>query len=495
MTSEASATHYDVIVIGAGMGGLTAASLLAKAGKKVLLVEKETRPGGFVSALVRGPYQFDTAARLIMGCAEDGPFGPGPVFKLVRDLGVKDQCEFIKVQPFVTMKFPGMSFQMWSGRQEFLEHLKSVLPKGLEELPRQFELWNRLYRGVIGLATTNGMWEMLKVGLQYPELLRYRNSTVDSALAQSIPDSRARGVVTSLIPYLALPTSRASFLLWATMMASYIDEGAYFCQGGLHTIADAVAGAFVKLGGELLLETKVNKILTMEHQAQGVVLDNGQEVIAPQVISNIDARDVFTNMIDPGAVADSYRRRLTTLEPSVHGVDISLVTDLDLPTLGFGFETLVYNKLQFEGTQQGDTFSRDVDMYTLTVTTAVDHSLVSPGRHLISAIRGIPPGIKLTPDIISEVGESLFMDISSKIPDLSSHLIRDEAGNPAQGYYVKEHLNIYGWATTPQQIGIYRLAQRTPINGLYLVGHWTRLGPGVISVVLSGMALARMLLG
>jgi len=61
MTAEASASHYDVIVVGAGMGGLTAASLLAKAGKKVLLVERNPCPGGYVGALVYGPHQFDTA--------------------------------------------------------------------------------------------------------------------------------------------------------------------------------------------------------------------------------------------------------------------------------------------------------------------------------------------------------------------------------------------------------------------------------------------------
>ena len=132
MTTEASVSHYEVIVIGAGMGGLTAAALLAKAGKKVLLVEREPRPGGYVGPLVYGSSQFDTAARLIMGCTEDSPLGPGPIYTLLNQLGVQDQCEFIKVQPFCTFRLPGLSFQMWSGRKAFIDGLRQTFPRGLE---------------------------------------------------------------------------------------------------------------------------------------------------------------------------------------------------------------------------------------------------------------------------------------------------------------------------------------------------------------------------
>ena len=126
MPKNTSDDHFDVIVIGAGAAGLTSASLLAKEGKKVLLVEKETRIGGLIRPLVYPPYQFDVGARLLMGCNPDGPFGPGAIHALLNHLGVADQCEFIPIQPFVTIRLPGLTFPMWSGRQAFLEGLRQA---------------------------------------------------------------------------------------------------------------------------------------------------------------------------------------------------------------------------------------------------------------------------------------------------------------------------------------------------------------------------------
>jgi len=77
MAKDSSSDHFDAIVSGAGAAGLTSAALLAKAGRKVLLVEKEARIGGYIRPLVSGPDEFDIGARLLMGCSPDGPFGPG----------------------------------------------------------------------------------------------------------------------------------------------------------------------------------------------------------------------------------------------------------------------------------------------------------------------------------------------------------------------------------------------------------------------------------
>ena len=493
MATEASAIHYDVIVIGAGMGGLTAASLLAKAGKKVLLVEKEPRPGGFVGALVYEGYQFDTAARLIMGCTADSALGPGPIYTLFSQLGIQRQCEFIKVQPFCTMRLPGSSFRMWSGRQAFADGLRQEFPTGLESLPNLLDLCNRIYRGTISYATSAPPWGLLKIPFQAPDLIRYRNSTVEDVLVRFIPDARARTAVASLWPYIGLTPGRASFLMWATMMASYIEEGAFFCRGGLHKLADAVAGSFVDYGGELLLGSVVTKILVENRSVRGVLLASGQEVFGPVVLANKDSRHVFFELVEPAQVPARDRARLERLEPSIQALDVSLATDLDLPGLGFGFETLVFDDWDMEQVWSRAA-SGDVGIFTLTVTTAADPALASPGHHLVSSICGLPANIKVTSELIQSGGARLLAEIEKHIPNLADHLLLAKIGRSPDGYITQEFGPIYGWAATPRQIGLGRLGQRTPIQNLYLVGHWTQPGHGVLTVVLSGMTAARDLL-
>jgi len=82
----ARAESYDVVVIGAGLAGLTAGALLAHAGKGVLVVEADELPGGYAHALHHGDYTFDRADHLITSCAFDGPFGQGVVDALLREL-------------------------------------------------------------------------------------------------------------------------------------------------------------------------------------------------------------------------------------------------------------------------------------------------------------------------------------------------------------------------------------------------------------------------
>ena len=484
---------YDAIIIGGGIGGLAAAAILAKAGKKTLLVEKEQRLGGLIAPLAYGPYEFDVGARLIMGCNTDGPYGPGAIHTFLEQLEVREQVEFIQVQPIANILFPDTRFQIWSGRERYIDGLREAIPQGLDELPALLDLCIRLFRQSKDFSSSNRPWTPLRGLLEMPGFIRYANTTARKVLARYLPDQSGRVAVGALWPYLGIPPSQASFFAWASMMGTYVEEGAFFCRGGLHQLAEAIGSAIARAGGEIRLGCTARRVLVKDRRVTGIELEDGQCCFAPAVIASLDPRAVFGGMMDPVESPAGYRRRLGRLTPADTGLSLSLVTDLDLPSMGFSFENLFYDSWNEDQTER-TPINGQVGFFPLTITTLADPGLAPPGQHLVSVFAALPLEAPLGEDDLWRYGEIVMGVILQHIPELAGHLLLANQDSTGAGYLPHAFGPIYGWKTTPWQAGLGRPDLRTPVRGLLLAGQWTRPIQGVMPAILSGREAARIIL-
>lgn len=493
---ESRQEAYDVVVIGAGIGGLSTAALLAKAGKSVLLVERHDRPGGYAHGFSRKQYRFDSGVHLVSGCGPSHYRHGGVIHKLCRAVGIAPEDCFIPVSPYARATYPGLEIALHSGEDSFVAALADAFPRerqnleALTDLCRKIAEESMLADELLDRARARRLSPLDAL----PHLFLYRRATLAAVLDEFLDDPRLKSACASLWPYLGLPPSQLSFLLWAAMMAGYIHEGGYYCRGSFQNYANLLAGAVERHGGEVLLNTSVRHIRVESGKVRGVALENAQIIRADAVVSNADARQT-AEMIGRHRLPEWHWETLNGLTSSLSVFVSYLATDLEWPEQA-------HESFFFEGFDHEASFALTVrgrtDWFSVTVPSLADPSLAPPGRH-VALLTTLCP---------FEVGESwrqakprfeerLLERAERHFPGLGEHLLWLESGSPRtlERYTLNHRGAAYGWAPTPDQIGSNRPGVRGVLPGLYHAGHWTRPGGGVAAVSVSGMLAAQAVLG
>ncbi len=493
---EASREHYDVVVVGGGLGGLSAAALLARAGQNVLVVERHDRPGGYAHAFRRRRYHFDSAVHLVGGC-EPVPFGErGLIDRLLVALGVRNRCEFLRVDPCYAAHYDDFSLRAPLGIDEFVRAHVEAFPhqtKGLQDFVQTCLALRDESARVSGANTAvTGQ----RVAERFPTLFRYRRATLADVLEVTVPDRRLRAVLATLWPYLGLPPSRVSFLYFATMLMSYIADGAFYCRGTFQRFAEALASALKQAGGELLLRSPVRRIVAADGRARGVVLENGQHIAAPVVISNADASQTLCELVGREHFPPRYLRKLK-LRPSVSAFVVYTAVDADLKRGDLEHETFVYPNFDHEAAYAG-VLAGEPTWLSMTHPSALDSSLAPPGQQLVILTTLVAAKAQADWRATKADFSARLLELAERrLPGLHAQLRFSEAGTPRtlERYTRNEDGALYGWELAPDQIGPGRFGNATPVAGLYLAGHWAEPGGGVYGVLRSGIAAARLVLG
>ncbi len=494
---EARKNSYDVIVVGSGIGGLTAASLLAQAGQSVLAIERHDRVGGYAHSFRRGRYFFDSAVHLIGGCEPSAFEGGGLIHNLLTELGVRDRCEFERIDPCYAASFPGMQMTAPGNLDEFIETYSDEYPsnaKGLREFMQEcLNIRNEIRRA----TDLDAPFNTIRTPDRFPTLIRYRRATLAAVLDDHIDSPALRAAIGALWPYLGLPPSRVSFLYFATMLMSYLADGAYYCKGTFQKFADALAEAITEGGSEILLRSSVRRIRIEGGRACGVLLENGQRIDAPLVISNADATQTVEELVGPEAFTPRYLNRLRRMKPSVSAFVAYLAARLPLSEENACHENFLYKSLNHEDAHRSSLAGKP-NWLSVTIPTIADPSLAPEGEQLMILTTLIPyqdaGGWKTSK---AQMLERMIDLADERFGGLKDSIVFSEGGSPRtmERYTRNRSGALYGWELSPSQVGPGRLEGHTPIEGLHFAGHWTQPGGGVYGVVSSGIQTAQAVLG
>jgi phytoene desaturase len=487
--------NYDVIIVGSGIGGLTTAALLSKAGKSVLVLEAHDRPGGYAHGFRRKKYHFDAGVHLISGCGSDGYRGGQVIYKVLKALGINDDVEFINIDPFSYVYYPRLNSALPQSMAAFVTRFAQQFPEEQQGLASLLQLCLQVTEE-IAIASETPLTDYETAHRLIPALFLYRKSTLSQVLNKFIHDPKLRGIFASLWPYLGLPPSKVSFIYWASMLTGYMVDGAYYCKGSFQKLADALVNGIRQHGGIVQFRSPVEKIIIEHNQVTGI-MTKGSCISAPVVVSNADMRQTIFELVGEQFFPENYVNKIKNMQHSLSIFVVYIATTLDLAKLNMGQESFCYQNFDHE-LNYARTLSGDVSWLSITIPTLVDPGLAPAGEHLLMLTTLLPYSAEDSWQQAKQGYMDVMVNIAAQyIPDLKQHINFIEGGSPTtlQRYTQNYQGAAYGWEVMPTQVDPARAKNISPVSGLYFAGHWSSPGCGVYGVSVSGVQVAQKILG
>ena len=519
---------HDVIVIGAGHNGLVTAGYLAKAGRRVLVLERresiggaavteELMPGFRVSSLADGPGYLSARVR--------------------RDLKVESRVEILASDSVAFCPQPdGSQLTIWRDQARTVEEIARFSRADAEAYPGFVELMSRIgdvlaalmemtppdlpevgmqdLRGGLGLFGPLRRLGRKRIG----ELLRVLPMPAEDLLSEFFESPVVKGAIgASAMLGISFGPREAGTAY--TFLANWAQSGnglfrsAGVVKGGMGALTEALGDAARSFGAEIRTGASVEKALVRDDRVVGVKLAGGEELEAKVVVSNADPRTTFEQLLEPHTLDASFTRNLRAIKYRGSSVRVHLaLRELpDFPALGGGNAAALRGPIQIAPSLDYVQRAFDCTKYgrcsehpylDVLIPTLSDPDLAPEGQHVLSiTARYAPYELRdgswashretfadVVVDTLAEYAPGIRETILHRHvlapTDLESVYGLPE-GNPNHGEMTLDqffHMRpIPGYAR-----------YRTPISGMYLCGAGTHPGGGVTGI--PGLNAAREIL-
>ena len=489
---------FDCIVIGAGMGGLTAAGRLASSGVKVLLIDKNKTPGGYLQSFRRRGFVFDSSVDCFGGMGEGGPIG-----LLLKGLGVEDEVERIKVDPIRTSIFPGMTVRVPGDSELYVEELLRLFPAEKDGVRELFQVMGAVYDDV-------ERWGEFVTGLGETDpiptnIIKYGGATFGDLLDRFIKDPRLLAVLSDRCPFYGLPPSRVSAVAMTALVMSYFRAGAWRVRGGSQRLAEAIVRGIESKGGTVLMRSEMESIV-IEKGARNEIADGlavavtttgGDEYTARAVVSAIDFSRTVASLKGLSSEVEKKLSHQSRPDLSSSFFIIYAGGRYDLDHLGGSSSVGYFPTFDMES-NFGPRAPFNVETsFGVTIPTMDDPSMLpvgaEQGTHALSAHEMVEYSYTdRWKERKEELTERFLKKVALVVPDIRESSLHIEAATPAtlERYTANSSGAAYGWAQAPGMARPIKVP-KTFVKNLFTAGHWSPAGGGVMAAAYSGFKAAR----
>ena len=500
---------YDVIVIGGGVGGLSAAALCQKAGMKTVVLEQSDRIGGCCSTYEVDGFHFDVGASVVEA--------PQAFHELFRrpELDMDEYLPFYEVDPIYDYcdNTRGVRFAVPTSVEETGEVLSRISPEDGKAFLEFARKYTPRINGLIDnffYFPCQGFADIIRLVKKYPGMIAALPMFVTThqkivAKYFKSPDVLASMAFQSF--YAGLPPDMCAGLYAIVGLVEH--EGIFYPKnGGMKGIPDGIRKAFEDLGGETRFGARAVRIITENRTAKGVELWDGTEITARNVIGAINAKTVYMELVGREHLPWHVWRGIDSMLLSMPCPMIYLGIDYEPPLRAHHTLTLtdpgLMNDYWSDYYVKGKIYEVDgvpEIMGLVSWASKIDPSLAPPGKHVLTHMGLAPYDLagndwdrhkeKWIDDAIRTIEKYI-------IPDLSGHVVYRDMATPKdlERMLLSPGGAVYGIQTDLSHMATFRPSNKSKsIKNLYLAGASTHPGGGVCTVIAGGIITASLVEG
>ena len=493
-------SDYDVIVIGAGLGGLSSGALLAHQDRRVLVLEQSNRVGGCCSTFEKNGFHCDVGASIVEIIE--------PIEKVFKLLGttMQKELDLIPCDPIMSFIFEdGKRITYPLSAEKTGEIISKISPEDGRKW-KEFSAFSQELMDVtldtFFCEPASSMKDMINLVKKNPRFLKFLPvflTSYQSVLEKYFKDDTVLKTMAYEALYFGLPPA---IVPGPYAMVPYTEHvGIYYPRGGMIQIPLALKRLGEQKGMEVRLNSRVTKVLVESGHVKGVRLADGTEITANKIVSDINAKTLYLKMIGEEKLPALAVKGLKSYEYSISvpmvyvGVDYTPPLDAHHSIIAISPDDL--NQHYFTHVKGGTLAKRNFGL--ICWSTHTDPSLAPKGKHVLNLI---PEGGYYLKDTNWDEEKPRFIERTienlskTAIPGLKDHVVFSDCATPLD--FERQLLLPEGAIYCLQQDlaaqAMFRPSARSKtVRGLYLSGSSTHPGGGVPTTIASGLIASKLI--
>ncbi len=487
-------TDYDVIVIGAGNGGLTAALTLARSGVKTLLLEQHNIPGGCATSFIRGRFEFEVALHQLSGMGTED--FPGPLRNTFNDLGIAEDIELVQMDNLYRTIYPGkLDITLKADRSQTVTTLRERFPKEGDNIERFFDF---LYDYCNQWIHVTMIRDPEASPSKYPLFFKYALKPMQIVMEEFFSDPLLILALSMYWSYQGMPPERLPFGEFAIILWAYTEFKPWHLKGGSQALSNTILNAFLAEGGEVRFNCGAKKINVTEGSVSGVMTEHGDDISAKRVISNAGTHTTYIDLLDKQHVPESRFRELGARNVGTSAVSLFIGFDREPDQLDI-FETTNFLTTTTDNNQAyRDTKTLNPPQSMLFTCYDVDDPEFSPKGCCQGALIALSYGepwlripIHQYNDLKYRFAEEMLKILDQAFPKCRNHIEELEVGTPLTHMRYLGHPGgaFYGFDQPAKDTELF-MEKASPVKGLFHTGA-TVVSGGFQPTLMSGASTAR----